>query len=79
MRGKWERKTDALWTYCPTRAVRPLGYVVQYRDTGRSGADWDATVTATRFDDDTIIAEHVSFDEARAALEQYAQQHIDYV
>jgi len=39
MRGKWERKSDTLWTYRLAGAARPYGYVVQYRDTGRSDAD----------------------------------------
>jgi len=68
-----------LWTYHLAGATRPYGYVVQYSDAARSGHDWDATATATRLDDDTIIAERVSFDEARAALEQHAQQHADPV
>ncbi len=79
MRGKWERKTDALWTYHRIGAARPYGYVVQYSDAARPGHDWDATVAATRLDDDTIIAERVSFDEARTALEQHAAQHGDWV
>ncbi len=60
-------------------AARPYGYVGQYRDTGRSDAAWDATVMATRLDDDTIIVERVSFEEARTALEQHAAQHADHV
>ncbi len=40
---------------------------------------WDATVTATRLDDDTIIVERVSFDEAKAALEQHAAQHATWM
>jgi len=78
MRAKWERKSDTLWTYRIEGAARPYGYVVQYRDTGRSDTAWDATVTATRLDDDTTIVEHASFEEARAALEQHAAQHADY-
>jgi len=74
MRGKWERKSDALWTYRLAGAARPYGYVVQYRDTARSDADWDATVTAGHLDDDTTVAEGVSFDEAKAAIERHAQQ-----
>jgi hypothetical protein len=74
MRGKWERKSDTLWTYRLAGAARPYGYVGQYKDTGRDAGAWDATVTAERLDDDTTIAERVSFDEARAALEQHAQQ-----
>lgn len=74
MTGKWERKSPALWTYRLVGATRPYGYVVQYKDTGRSNADWDATVTADRIDDDQIVAEGVSFDDAKAALEQHAQQ-----
>jgi len=34
---------------------------------------------ATRLDDDTIIVERVSFEEARTALEQHAAQHADHV
>jgi len=79
MRGKWERKSDTLWTYRLTGAARPYGYVVQYRDTGRSDADWDATVTTGRLDDDTTVAERVSFDKAKVAIEQDAQQHADRV
>ncbi len=79
MRGKWERKSDTLWTYRLAGAPRPYGYVVQYKDTGRSDADWDATVTATRLDDDKTITERVTFDEAKMAMEQYAQQHGDDV
>ena len=78
-RGKWERTSDALWTYHLTGTTRPYGYVVQYKDAGRPNADWDATVTAARLDDDTIIAERVSFDEARSALEQHAQQHATWM
>jgi len=79
MRGKWERKSDTLWTYHLGGAARPYGYVVQYKDAGRSDADWDATVTAGRLGDEQIVAERVSFDKARTALEQYAQQHADWL
>ncbi len=79
MRGKWERKSDALWTYRLAGARRPYGYVGQYKDEGRSDTAWDATVTAMRLDDDTIIVERVSFEEARTALEQHAAQHADRV
>jgi len=79
MRGKWERKSDTLWTYRIAGATRPYGYVVQYKDAGRSDADWDATVTAGRLDDEQTIAERVPFDEARLALEQYAQHYADRV
>jgi hypothetical protein len=72
MTGEWERKSDTLWTYRLAGAARPYGYVGQYRDTARSDANWDATVTAERLDDDTTIAERVSFTEARAALERHA-------
>ncbi len=75
MRGEWERKSDTVWAYRLAGAARPYGSVVQYRDTSRSYGDWDALVTAGRLDDDTPIAEGVSFDEARAALERHAQQH----
>lgn len=77
--GKWECKSDTLWTYRIARTTQLYGYVVQYKDAGRAEADWDATVMATRSDDDTTVAEHVSFNEARAALEQYARQHADHV
>jgi len=77
MTGKWERKSPAPWTYRLVGATRPYGYVGQYKGSGRSDADWDATVTAHRLDDDVTIAEGVSFDKARAALEQHAQQHAD--
>ncbi len=79
MRAKWERNSDALWTYRIGNAARPYGYVGQYKDEGRSDAAWDATVMATRLDDDTIIVERVSFEEARTALEQHAAQHADHV
>ncbi len=72
MRGRWARKSAALWTYRLAGAARPYGYVGQYKGSGRSDADWDATVTAERLDDDLTIAERVSFDEARAALERHA-------
>ncbi len=79
MRGRWERKSPALWTYRLAGSTRPYGYVGQYKGSGRSDADWDATVTAERLDDDVTIAEGVSFDKARAALEQHAQQQADPV
>ncbi len=79
MRGKWERKSDALWAYRLAGAPRPYGYVVYYRDSGRLDVAWDATVTATRGDDDTTIVARVSFEEARTALEQHAAQHADRV
>jgi len=72
MRGEWERKSDTVWTYRLAGAARPYGYVGQYKDTSRSYGDWDALVTAGRLADDTTIAEGVSFDEARAALERHA-------
>jgi hypothetical protein len=78
MRGKWECKSDALWTYRRAGAAWPYGYVVQDKDTGRSDTAWDATVTATRLDDDTTIVEHASFEETRAALAQHAAQHADH-
>jgi len=78
MRGKWECKSDTLWTYRIGNAARPYGYVVHDKDEGRSDAAWDATVMATRLDDDTIIVERVSFEEARAALEQHAAQQADH-
>ncbi len=74
MRGEWERKSDTLWTYRLAGAARPYGYVGQYKDAGRSDNAWDATVTALHLDDDTTIAERVSFDEARATLERHARQ-----
>ena len=70
--GKWECKSDTLWAYRLAGAARPYGYVVQYKDAGRSAADWDATVTVGRLADELTLAERVSFDEARAALEQHA-------
>jgi len=79
MRGEWERKSDTVWTYRLAGAARPYGSVVQYKDTARSYGDWDATVRAGRLADDTTIAEGVSFDEARAALERHAQQQADRV
>ena len=79
MRGEWECKGDTLWTYRLAGAARPYGYVVQYRDAGRSDADWDATVTAGRLDEEQTVAERVSFDKAKATLEQYAQQHADRI
>lgn len=80
MTGEWQSKTDALWTYRLLGAAQPYGYVVQYKDTGRrSDANWDATVTADRIDDDQIVAERVSFEAAKVALEQHAQQHTDRV
>jgi hypothetical protein len=79
MMGEWERKSDTVWTYRLAGAARPYGSVVQYKDTARSYGDWDATVTAGRLDDDRTIAEGVSFDEARAALERHAQQQADRV
>ena len=79
MRGKWERKSDTVWTYRLASAARPYGYVGQYKGSGRSDADWDATVTAERLDDDTTIAERVSFNEARAAIERHAQQQTEPV
>ncbi len=74
MRGRWERKSTTVWTYRIVGAGRPYGYVGQYKDAGRSSSAWDATVIAARLDDDTTIAERVSFDEARAAIERHAQQ-----
>ncbi len=71
MRGKWERKSDALWTYHLRGTTRPYRYVVQDKDAGRPNADWDATVTAARLNDDMTVAERVSFDEARSALERF--------
>ncbi len=79
MRGEWKRRSDTLWTYRIAGAARPYGSVVQDKDTGRSEDAWDATVTATRLDDDTIIVERVSFDEAKAALEQHAAQHATWM
>ncbi len=67
MRGKWERKSLALWTYRLAGTLRPYGYVGQYKGSGRSGADWDATVIALHLDDDVTIAEGVSFDEEGGA------------
>ena len=78
MRGKWERKSAVLWTYRLAGARHPYGYVGQYKDEGHPYSAWDATVTATRLDDDITIVEHASFEEARAALEQHAAQHADY-
>jgi len=65
--------------YHLTGTTRPYGYVVQDKDAGRPNADGDATVTATRLDDDTTVAERVSFDEAKSALEQHAQQHATWM
>jgi len=79
MMGEWERKSDTVWTYRLAGAARPYGSVVQYKDTARSYGDWDATVRAGRLADDTTIAEGVSFDEARAALERHARAAADRV
>ncbi len=77
MRGKWERKSAALWTYHLVEATRPYGYIGRFKDTARSTPTWDATVTAEQLDDDVTIAERVSFNQAKAALAQHAQQHAD--
>ncbi len=78
MRGEWERKSDTLWTYRIAGETRPYGYVVQYKDRGRSDADWDATVTTGRLDDEQIVAERVSFDKAKVAIERHAAQQCDH-
>jgi len=36
-------------------------------------------VTAGRLDEEQTVAERVSFDKAKATLEQYAQQHADRI
>ncbi|MDQ2829687.1 MAG: hypothetical protein M3Y74_11635 [Chloroflexota bacterium] len=79
MRGEWECKSDTVWSYRLAGDPRPYGSVVQYRDTARSYGDWDALVTAGGLADDTTIAEGVSFDEAKVALERHAQQQADGV
>ena len=79
MRGEWERKNGTLWTYRLAGAARPYGYVVQYKDAGRSDAAWDAIVTAGRLDDELTLAERVSLVEAKVAIEQHAQQHAEDV
>ncbi len=76
--GEWERKSDTLWMYRLTGAARPYGSVVQFKDTRNSDPVWEATVTAARLDDDTTIAERVSLDEAKAAIERHAADHVDH-
>ncbi len=72
--SEWERKSDTLWTYRLTGAARPYGYVVQYKDAGRSNVAWDALVTVGGLDDEVTIAERVPFDAAKAAIELHAAQ-----
>ncbi len=77
--SEWEHKSNILWTYRLTGAARPYGYVVQYQDAGRANVDWDAIVTVGDLDDEVTIAERVSFDEAKAAIEEHAQLHANHV
>jgi len=76
--GEWERKAPNWWTYYRFGRPRPYGNVVCHRGDGPADAAWDALVTAGPTDDETAIAEGVSLDEARAALEQHAAQHADH-
>ncbi len=73
--GEWERKSVDWWAYRVPGFARPYGHVVQHREDGSEGAVWDAIVIAGPTDDETAIAERVSFDEARVALEQHAARH----
>jgi hypothetical protein len=79
MTGEWECKAPNWWTYYRLGRPRPYGTVVCHREDGPTEARWDALVTAGPADDETAIAEGVSLDEARAALEQHAAQHADRV
>ncbi len=79
MTGEWERKASDWWTYYRLDRPRPYGSVVHHRENTPTAASWDALVTAGPTDDETTIAERVSFDEARVALEQHAAQHADDV
>ncbi len=77
MEGKWERKSDTLWTYRIAGAARPYGSVVQYKDAGRSDAAWDALVTAGPTGDETVIAERVSFDATERRLSSTLRSRAD--
>jgi len=71
--GEWERKAPDWWTYYRPSRSRPYGNVVRHREDGAAEvAAWDAIVTAGPTGDETAIAERVSLDEAKAAIEQHA-------
>ena len=79
MTGEWECKASDWWTYYRLGRPRPYGSVVHHREDAPTAASWDALVTAGPTDDETAIAERVSLDEAKVAIEQHAQQHAEDV
>jgi hypothetical protein len=77
--GEWDCKSVDWWAYRVPGFARPYGHVVRHREDGPEGMVWDAIVIAGPTDDETAIAERVSFDEAKAALEQHAAQHATWM
>jgi len=88
MSGEWTATSPHWWSYRIPGLDRPYGHVVQHRRDGPDGAEgaesavWDAVVmvgcAAGDDDDDTTIAEGVSLDEAKAAIERHAADHVGH-
>ncbi len=66
--GEWERKRVDWWAYRVPGFARPYGHVVRHREDGPEGAVWDAIVIAEPPDDETVIAERVSFDRSQSGV-----------
>jgi len=73
--GEWACKSVDWWAYRVPGFARPYGHVVRHQEDGPEGAVWDAVVIAVHIEDDTTIAERVSFAMAKAAIERHAAEH----
>lgn len=71
-RGTWERRTPDWWAYRLAGRELPFAHVLCQRDEGPAGAWWDAILVGGGTGKDTCLAERVSLDEAKAAVEHEA-------
>ena len=69
--GEWERWAAGWWVYRRPDEPHAYGHVRRHRDDGPHGAAWDALALDERPEDE-IIAEGVSLEEAKAALQRHA-------
>ena len=79
--GEWESKSPHWWAYRIPGLDRPYGHVVCHQQDTKDaeGAVWDAVVMVGCDDDGPTIAGRVAFDEAKAAIEQHAADHVNHV
>ena len=73
MTGEWERKKPHWWLYRVAGQEQPYAAVLRQREDGPKGPLWDALPIAGV--GMAPLAEGVSLDEAKAAVERNAARH----